>query len=280
MNNIKYIELPIFCPSCKSTLEIDISSSGVKNLCCKNLQCNQRLINKLENFCGKKGLDIKGLSKATLEKLMDWGWLNTYQDIFLLWQVRDEWIKKPGFGEASVDKILNAIAKVKENIKLEQVIAAAGIPEVGSRVAKDLAKHYDSWDSFRAETNFLQYDGIGEVMNNNLLNFDYDDLNLDYTVNLYLKEGIKNNKDSELTITSTIAGKIFCITGKVHIFKNRAELQADIESKGGKVVGSISNKVNYLINNDSTSTSSKSKAAQAAGIPIITEEEYKKLVEK
>ena len=279
MNNIKYIELPIFCPSCKSALEIDISSSGIKNLCCKNPQCNQRLINKLENFCGKKGLDIKGLSKATLEKLMNWNWINTYQDIFLLWQVRDKWIQKPGFGEASVDKILNAIAKVKENVKLEQVIAAAGIPEIGSRVAKDLARHYDSWDDFRAETNFLQYDGIGEVMNNNLLNFDYDDLNLDYTVNLHLKEGIKNSKDNELNpITSTITDKVFCITGKVHLFKNRAELQADIENKGGKVVSSISNKVNYLINNDINSTSIKNNKAKELNIDIITEEEYMEMI--
>ena len=112
-------------------------------------------------------------------------------------------------------------------------------------------------------------------MNNNLLNFDYDDLNLDYTVNLHLKAGIENSKQEETNqTTSTIVNKVFCITGKVHIFKNRSVLQADIESKGGRVVSSMSSKVNYLINNDSTSTSAKNKAAQAAGIPIITEEEY------
>ena len=262
------------CPICNKPTIIK-ENNGVKILMCGNENCEGKLLNRFDHFCSKKGLDIKGLSKATLEKLMDWGWLNTYQDIFLLWQVRDEWIKKPSFGVASVDKILNAIAEVKKNIKLEQVIAAAGIPEIGSRVAKDLAKHYDSWADFRAETNFLKYDGIGEVMNNNLLNFDYDDLNLDYTVNLHLKAGIENSKQEEInSTTSTIVNKVFCITGKVHIFKNRSVLQADIESKGGRVVSSMSSKVNYLINNDSTSTSAKNKAAQAAGIPIITEEEY------
>lgn len=270
--------IPSTCPICGGETIIKKESDS-EVLYCGNPQCQGKLINRLDHFCSKKGLDIKGLSKATLEKLMNWNWINTYQDIFLLWQVRDKWIQKPGFGEASVDKILNAIAKVKENVKLEQVIAAAGIPEIGSRVAKDLAKHYDSWDDFRAETNFLQYDGIGEVMNNNLLNFDYDDLNLDYTVNLHLKEGIKNSKDNEINpVTSTITDKVFCITGKVHLFKNRAELQADIENKGGKVVSSMSSKVNYLINNDNTSTTAKNKAAQAAGIPIITEEEYMNLI--
>lgn len=272
------LRIPSTCPICGGETIIKKENDS-EVLYCGNPQCQGKLINRIDHFCSKKGLDIKGLSKATLEKLMNWNWINTYQDIFLLWQVKDKWIQKPGFGEASVDKILNAIAKVKENVKLEQVIAAAGIPEIGSRVAKDLAKHYDSWDDFRAETNFLQYDGIGEVMNNNLLNFDYDDLNLDYTVNLYLKEGIKNSKDNELNlITSTITNKVFCITGKVHLFKNRAELQADIENKGGKVVSSMSSKVNYLINNDNTSTTAKNKAAQAAGIPIITEEEYMNLI--
>lgn len=270
--------IPSTCPICGGETIIKKESDS-EVLYCGNPQCQGKLINRLDHFCSKKGLDIKGLSKATLEKLMNWNWINTYQDIFLLWQVRDKWIQKPGFGEASVDKILNAIAKVKENVKLEQVIAAAGIPEIGSRVAKDLAKHYNSWADFRAETNFLQYDGIGEVMNNNLLNFDYDDLNLDYTVNLHLKEGIKNSKDNEINpVTSTITDKVFCITGKVHLFKNRAELQADIENKGGKVVSSMSSKVNYLINNDNTSTTAKNKAAQAAGIPIITEEEYMNLI--
>ena len=94
MNNIKYIKLPIFCPSCGSALEIDISSSGVKNLCCKNLQCNQRLINKLENFCGKKGLDIKGLSKATLDTLINWGWVANIKAIFILYTHKYEWDKK------------------------------------------------------------------------------------------------------------------------------------------------------------------------------------------
>ena len=273
-----YISHPMVCPICNKLTTIK-ENNGVKVLMCGNDNCEGKLLNRLDHFCSKKGLDIKGLSKATLEKLMNWNWINTYQDIFLLWQVRDKWIQKPGFGEASVDKILNAIAKVKENVKLEQVIAAAGIPEIGSRVAKDLAKHYNSWADFRAETNFLQYDGIGEVMNNNLLNFDYDDLNLDYTVNLHLKEGIKNSKDNEINpVTATITDKVFCITGKVHLFKNRAELQADIENKGGKVVSSMSSKVNYLINNDNTSTSAKNKAVQAAGIPIITEEEYMNLI--
>ena len=160
---------------------------------------------------------------------------------------------------------------------MAKVIAAAGIPEIGSRVAKDLAQHYETWADFRAETNFLQYDGIGEVMNNNILTFDYDDLNLDYTINLHLKPYIINNKSTIVENNDNLNGKVFCITGKTNIFKNRAELQADIENIGGRVVGSISSKVNYLINNDKNSTSAKNIAAQKAGIPILTEDDYLQL---
>lgn len=268
------LKFPEICPICGGETIIKKENDS-KMLYCNNPSCAGKLINRLDHFCSKKGLDIKGLSKATLEKLVNWGYVNTYQDLFILKQHRDSWIKKPGFGIASVDKILNAIEESKKT-SLEKVIAAAGIPEIGTRVAKDLAKHYNSWSEFRAETNFLQYDGIGEVMNNNLLTFNYDDLNLDYTVNLHLNN-VEKCANQEQYQDNQLEGKIFCVTGKVHIFKNRAELQADIESKGGKCVSSMSSKVDYLINNDINSTSSKNQQAKLAGIPIITEEDYLEL---
>ena len=122
------------------------------------------------------------------------------------------------------------------------------------------------------DTDYTHIDGIGEIMNNNLLNFNYEDM--DYIVAAYLDyQPISHNNEN----IKILDGKIFCITGQVNHFKNRAELQADIESKGGKVVSSMSNKVTHLINNDNTSTSSKNLAAQKANIPIITEEEYLEL---
>ena len=270
-----HLFIPEICPICGEPTEIRQENDS-KMLYCGNPQCGGKLLNRIDHFCSKKGLDIKGLSKATLEKLIDWGWINTYQDIFILYQHREKWIKKPGFGIASVDKILNAIKDAKTPT-LDKVIAAAGIPEIGSKVAKDLAKHYEDWWAFRNETDFLKYDGIGEVMNNNLLNFDYEDLNLDYTVNLHLnkakrKEEINNNTSSSLN------NLIFCITGKLNTFKNRNELKADIESKGGKVVDSVSSKVNYLINNDIESVSAKNKKAKELGIKILTEEAYLELL--
>lgn len=265
-NSQEVIVYPSICPICGCTTSIHKDNNS-EVLYCDNPDCEGKILNQLDNFCGKKGLDIKGLSKATLEKLMNWGWIENEKDIFMLFTHRTEWIKKPGFGVASVDKILAAIDTASETT-LDKVIAAAGIKEIGSRVAKDIAAHYDTWADFRKETNFLKIDGIGEVMNDNLINFVYKDI--DYIVEHYLD--IKSNQKEE--VNNNLEGKVFCITGKLKHFKNRTELQADIENKGGKVVSSMSSKVTHLINNDNTSTSSKNLAAQRAGIPIITEEEY------
>ena len=265
-NSQEVIVYPSICPICGCATSIHKDNDS-EVLYCDNSDCEGKILNQLDHFCGKKGLDIKGLSKATLEKLMDWGWIENEKDIFMLFTHRTEWIKKPGFGVASVDKILAAIDTASETT-LDKVIAAAGIKEIGSRVAKDIAAHYDTWADFRKETNFLKIDGIGEVMNDNLINFVYKDI--DYIVEHYLD--IKSNQKEE--VNNNLEGKVFCITGKLKHFKNRTELQADIENKGGKVVSSMSSKVTHLINNDNTSTSSKNLAAQRAGIPIITEEEY------
>lgn len=258
-------DAPRFCPICGKVTEIRQENNS-KMLYCSNPYCEGKLLNRIDHFCSKKGLDIKGLSKATIEKLIDWGWVDSIKDIYTLALHKNEWIQKPGFGDASVEKILTAIYTTSFTT-LDKVIAAAGIPEIGSRVAKDIAGHYETWTDFRAETNYMKIDGIGEVMNTNLLTFDYTEM--DYIVGNYLTIETKQQDNQ----TNNLEGKTFCVTGKVHIYKNRAELTADIESRGGRVVSSMSSKVDYLVNNDNTSTSAKNIAAQKAGIPIITEEE-------
>ena len=268
-----FFGIPTRCPVCGGETEIRQENLS-KMLYCSNPACEGKLVNRLDHFCSKKGLDIKGLSKATLEKLIDWGYVKSYLSIFTLNEWREDWIKQPGFGVASVDKILNAIEEARETT-LDKVIAAAGMPEIGSRVSKDLARNFTTWEDFRNADSYLYIDGIGEVMNDNLLNFNYDDLNFTYVVNQFLNIDNKVQASEE---ANDLEGMVFCITGKVHIFKNRAELQADIESRGGKVVSSMSSKVTHLINNDNTSTSAKNKAAQAAGIPILTEEEYMEVI--
>lgn len=274
-----YIKIPELCPFCNEKTIIKTSNNGIKTLWCSNENCNSKLINRLDHFCGKKGLDIKGLSKATLEKLIDWGWVKSYTDIFKLHEHKSDWIKAPGFGEKSVSKILDAIEEGK-NCGLDKFIAALGIPLIGIRAAKDLDQQFWAWPNFieAVETNFKFYNlpNFGVEMHNSIMKFDYTEaimLANDY-INVLASEYGTQEKE---TVESELKDKTVVITGKLNTFKNRDALKEKIESLGGKVSGSISGKTNYLINNDVNSTSSKNAAAKKLNIPIISEEDFCKM---
>lgn len=262
------------CPICGEDVEI-INNNGVKIIVCTNPSCQGKFINILEHFCGKKGLDIKGLSKATFQKLIDWGWLENLEGVFNLNQYRNEWIKKPGFGITSVDKILKSIEEHRHTT-LDAFISAIGIPLIGRTVAKDLTKYFKTYEDFRDAVmddtyNFFTLDNFGEEMNNSIKNFDYAEADRISKL-LIFETPVVNNAQ----INNSLTGKTIVITGKLVTFKNRAELKGVIESYGGKVSDSISGKTDLLINNDINSTSSKNKAAKARNIPIVSELDFMK----
>ena len=274
-DNYKEI-IPIisFCPICGEPIKIVTSESGVSNVVCDNPNCNGKLINRIDHFCGKKGLDIKGLSKKTIEKLIEYGWLNGIKDIYGLEQHKNEWESKSGFGEASVSKILDAIQAAGRHTKLDSFISAIGVPLVGKTTAKILVKEFSTWQEFRdyvkaADCFFDSFDGIGEEINNSLKNFDYSEAD-----EIAAMVTFEQSESQDLAPAAAIQGKTFCITGKVTRYKNRAEFKEKIESLGGKVTDSVTKNTNYLINNDINSTSSKNKKAKELGVPIITEEEF------
>ena len=262
-------DAPEYCPICHGEVNYK-DNNGVITLECVNPYCSGKILNRLEHFAGKKGLDIKGLSLATFEKLLDWGWIESLIDIFKLKDYRNEWISKPGFGPASVDKILKSIENSK-NTTLDAFIASLGIPLIGRTVSKELIKYFDTYDDFRNAVkdntyHFFNLDGFGPEMDDALKNFDYEEADQIYLLlNIQPIEKVVIDKKNDLNVV---------ITGKLNIYKNRATLTAAINSIGGKVTDSISSKTNYLICNDKTSTSSKHKAANKLNIPILTEEEF------
>ena len=272
-NENKHLSLPAECPICGGKTEIEITI-GTKVLKCTNPNCEGKLINKLDHFCGKKGLDIKGLSVATLEKLIEWEWVNCIEDIFKLEKYRADWIKKSGFGPKSVDNILNAIEDAR-NCELNAFISSLGIPLIGETASKELIKIFPTWEQFISAVenkyNFCSIPNFGIEMNNAIINFDYTEA-----------KNIRNNYLRIFTVIipveemekSDLTGLNFVITGKVEHFKNRDDLKRYIEKRGGKVVGSISSKTSYLINNDIESTSSKNLTAKKLGIPILSEENF------
>lgn len=263
------IELPKVCPVCGQ--EVEIKGDNNSNfLYCPNPDCEGKLINQLVHFCGKKGLDIKGLSKATLEKLIDWNWVTEPADIFELSKYRIVWADKAGFGKKSVDNILAAIETAKQ-VPLATFLSALGIPLIGIAVAKDLVKYFSSYEEFRQKVkegfDFSQLDGFAESKTNSILHFDYSKADKVYKyLNCIIP--IEELKDK------TLEGKTVVITGRLEHFKNRAELENEIAARGGKVIGSVSKNTTYLVNNDATSQSSKNLSAQKLNIPILTEQEF------
>ena len=269
------ILIPRECPVCGGMTQHWAENDSVV-LVCIDSGCPGKLINQLDHFCGKKGLDMKGISKATLEKLIDWGWVSKCSDIFDLATHSKEWAQKPGFGVKSVEKALGAIS-TGSHCELHQFIAAIGIPLIGSTASKDLAKHFKTWDDFvaAAESNypFYQLPNFGGEMYRNLVKFDYTEAKYiaDHFIQFNTPEAkVEKSEESAVDLT----GKTFVITGKLTHFKNRDALKAKIEALGGKVTGSVSKNTSYLINNDVNSTSSKNQTAKSLGVEILSETDF------
>lgn len=260
------------CPICGTLAEVSVSDSGIKTLICPNSQCEGKLVNIIDHFVGKKGLDVKGLSKATIEKLSSNGWLNCRADIFKLHEVQTEWEKLPGFGRKSVSNILESIEAAKST-DFEHYLAALGIPLIGSRVSKELAKTFKSYSDFRTAIregyDFSTLDGFGTEMNKALNNYDYTEAD-------EIAELLTFETKEEVKVEQSVAGMTFVITGKLS--RKRSDIQVDIEAAGGKVTGSVSAKTNYLVCNDKNSTTGKSADAARLNIPVINEEELMELL--
>ena len=260
-----------YCPCCGFVLKIETSDSGVKNYVCPNGNCKGKLSNRIDHYLGEKGLDVKGISKATIEKLIDWGWVNGLRDIYKLDRYKAEWVSKAGFGQASVGKILNNINASKNGVQLYKFISAIGIPLIGSTVAKEIVKHYPTWTEFRAAigSNWYEIEGFGPEMDRTINNFDYTEAD-DIASLLTFAEDQPSDTQSQSTV---IKDKKIVITGRLLLIQNREKLSNIVEEKGGKVTSTISSQTDYLMCNDKNSSSTKMKKALALNIPIINEEE-------
>lgn len=263
------IIIPSVCPICGEPTIIQGEKES-KFLMCSNMQCPGRLINRLDHFCGKKGLDIKGLSKATLEKLIEWNWVKEPADLYTLNQYYDSWIMQPGFGKKSVNNILQAIEKSRKS-SLESFISALGIPLIGKNHAKMLINYINSYENLKEKIenhwDFTSIEGFAENRANAILNFDFSEADK-------VRQYMTFKTEEKLEIKNNLEGINVAITGTLQLYKNRTELKNIIESQGGKVINSVSKNTSYLINNNPLSDSVKNNTAKKFGIPILTEEAF------
>ena len=196
-------------------------------------------------------------------------------DMYKLHSHQMEWTMQPGFGKASVFKILDAIDDSCKNVQLDKFISALGIPLIGQAAAKQLANHFKTWDNFMAaiedDTYKWTLKGFGYEMIKAMYRFDYEE------AKHIVKNFITFEEPKEETTSSTLEGKTFVITGKLAL-GSRDKAKEMIEAAGGKVASAVSGKTNYLVNNDSTSESAKNKKAKELGVQIITEQELLEMI--
>lgn len=266
--------IPDECPVCGAETEIRIElSSGVETLYCTNEYCPAKGLRLFTHFVSRDAMNIEGLSISTLEKFMDAGFINEFADIYKLEQYRDEIINMEGFGVRSYEKLIASINKSR-NVKLANLIYALGIPNIGLQTAKTLIKaaKYSLKTLIDMDIDdLMSISGIGEVIATSFYEWFHDVNNIQKFVELYKQLNIIPEVEST---DNSLVGMTFCCTGAVYIFQSRNHLKEVIESKGGKLTGSVTKNTDYLITNDTTTGSRKNRAAQELGIPVLTEEEF------
>jgi len=273
LNNISDI-IPDKCPVCGGKTTI-VQDKDTKVLKCTNNDCAAKHVGKFEHCVKRDALNIVGLSTSTIEKLISIGAIKKLKDLYYIDKFKDEIIDIEGLGPKSYNNLIKSIEASRE-IEPNRILYALGIDEIGRSASKDIMNHVgnDFEKLFTLSLNdFTEIDGIGFVMADNI--FSYLEKNKE-EIKEFLKEF--NFKQVNSNTGTSLTGKTFVITGSVNHYKNRDELKGVIENLGGKVTGSVTSKTNYLINNDSTSNSSKNKKAKELGVAIITEEEFMKML--
>lgn len=267
------IEIVKVCPVCQEPTSIH-NDNGVEVLVCVNKNCLAKKIKSISHFVSRDAMNIDGMSEATIEKLIAKGIIHQIGDLFRITEYKEEIVPMEGFGEKSYEKLVAAVNASKQTTPA-RFLYSLGVPNVGPANAKMICKAFgQDFDKVRhaTEEELEAIEGVGPVIAKAFVdfftnvenNFMIDDL-------LSIVELQREQIDENI---NNMEGIQFVITGSVHHFANRNAVKELIESRGGKVTGSVTSKTTYLINNDSMSNSSKNKKAKELNIPILTEEEF------
>ena len=272
-------DIPTECPACHGKTEIR-QVSDTKALYCTNEDCGAKHLKSFALFVSRDALNVEGLSEATLEKFIGKGFISTYSDIFHLDRYQEEIQSMDGFGEKSYVNLQKSVEKARTTT-LPRLIYGLGIAGIGLANAKVICKefHYDIEKMIHlTEEELSAVSGIGPVLAKAYVEYFSQEKKVQELRRLLAELVIPEEEIN--TQEQIFENMVFVITGSVEHFTNRNEVKEVIESKGGKVTGSVTAKTNFLINNDVTSTSSKNKKAKELGIPIITEEEFLRMLEE
>ena len=267
------LEIPDKCPVCGG--ETQIRQTGeAQTLYCTNEKCPAKEIKSFVLCTSRDALNVDGLSEQTLEKLVDRGFIRELADLFHLDRYSGQIMAMEGFGEKSCQKLLESIEKARKTT-LPKVIYSLGIANIGLANAKLLCKHFDHdldkmMNAGAEEISAIE--GIGDVIANSFVMYMQDEENRGKLERLM--QELLVEKPEEGAQSQELAGKTFVVTGSLVHYGSRNELKDEIEARGGKVSGSVTNKTECLINNDVASNSTKNKKAKELGIPILSEDDF------
>lgn len=275
----KPFEFPTVCPVCGAHAMRE--DADAVTICTGGLTCPAQAMERLKHFVSKDAFDIEGLGDKNIEQFYGLGWVSNPMDIFTLREKHEfDLLSLEGWGQKSVLNLFEAIDK-RRKISLNRFIYALGIPEIGEATAKDIASYFKSWQNFQenaitpdATERLMKVDGIGKAMAKEIMDFFVEPHNRDLLKNLL---SLITVLDTPVEIGKTPwKGKTFVLTGTLSVA--REEVKARIQELGGKVAGSVSSKTAYVV--AGSDPGSKYTNAQKLGIPILNEEEFKKLLDE
>lgn len=272
---------PTHCPICSSITEFEGA-----NLYCTGISCTPQLEGKIRHFASRDAMNIDGMGEKSVEEFYSAGIITSIVDIYNIKNKRDEIVALEGYGEKKFDRLVNGIEESK-NRELHNFIYSLSIKNIGRSASKDLANEFKSMraiidlsrNASAFEAKLLTVGTFGEIMTMNLMDFLKNEDNIKVIEELMSFGLTSEVKQVSNAGVRSVIGKTFVLTGEVSIFNNRKELQAKIEELGGKVSGSVSKNTDYLITNDSESSTSKNKKAKELNIPILSERDFIALIQ-
>ena len=270
------LPIPEHCPACHEETKI-VQDKEAKMLYCENPHCPAKRIKQFALFVSRDALNIEGLSEMTLEKFIGKGFIQEFPDLFSLKEHKEEIIAMEGFGQKSYDKLIENAEKARET-SLARLLYGLGIGGIGASNARVLSEafHDDAEALSRAElSEVVSIKGIGPILGESIVRYFKEEENCRLFRKLLSILHLHKEEKAENT---ALSGKVFVITGSLVHFQNRKELEEEIRKAGASTASSVSKNTSYLINNDKNSSSSKNKKAQELGIPILSEEDFLKLL--
>ncbi len=264
----RQVEKPTVCPACGAHVE----HRGVHLYCTNSLSCAPQIAGRLAHYASRDAMDIDTFSEKTAALFVEELKLKSIPDLYDLGP--QDYMGLQGFGERRINNLMAAIERSKD-CTLGAFIFAIGIPNVGAKTAKDLARRFGTIEALRSATveQLTEVPDVGEIVARSIVEF-FEDPSIATQVDRLLAHGVKPRPE-EVQQDSPISGKTIVVTGTLEKL-DRRQAEALIESLGGKAAGSVSKKTDYVLAGESAG--SKLTKARELGVRVLNEQEFFELI--